>query len=268
MTTSYLERGEGRIGYDVRGEGPLIVCLPGMGDLRSVYRHTVPALVAAGFRVATMDLRGHGDSDATFSSYDDVAAGSDALALIDHLGGPAVLVGNSMSGGASVWAAAQEPAKIAGLALVGPFVRNGKPNPLLTFAFRLLLLRPWGPAASRTYYRRSYPGRPPADLAEHVDRIATSLRRPGRWKAFQRTTRTNHAPAEARLGEVRAPALVVMGTKDPDWSDPTAEARWVADALHAELLLVPEAGHYPQAEYPEIVNPALVAFAGKVTAGA
>jgi pimeloyl-ACP methyl ester carboxylesterase len=263
MTTSYLDRGEGRIGYDVQGEGPLVVCLPGMGDVRSVYRHTVPALVAAGFRVATMDLRGHGDSDATFSIYDDVAAGSDALALIDHLGGPAVLVGNSMGAGASVWASVEDPAKIAGLALVGPFVRDGKPNPLLMLAFRLLLVRPWGPAAWRMYYRRAYPGRPPADLAEHVRQITGP-----HWRAIQKTTRTSHAPAEARLGQVQAPVLVVMGAKDQDWPDPAAEARFVADALHGELLMVPDAGHYPQAEYPELVNPALVAFAGKVTAGA
>ena len=46
-----------------------------MGDLRSVYRFTVPALVDAGYRVATMDLRGHGDSDDSFSTFDDVAAG-------------------------------------------------------------------------------------------------------------------------------------------------------------------------------------------------
>jgi pimeloyl-ACP methyl ester carboxylesterase len=262
MTTSYLARGEGRIGYDVQGEGPLVVCLPGMGDRRSVYRHTVPALVGAGFRVATMDLRGHGDSDATFSTYDDVAAGSDALALIDHLGAPAVLVGNSMGAGAAVWAAAEQPAKIAGLALVGPFVRDGKPNPLLMLAFRLLLVRPWGPGAWRAYYRRNYPGRPPADLAAHLDNLRLD------WRAFQKTTRTSHAPAEARLGQVRAPVLVVMGAKDQDWPDPAAEARFVADALHGELLLVPDAGHYPQAEYPEIVNPALVAFARKATAGA
>jgi pimeloyl-ACP methyl ester carboxylesterase len=264
MTTSYLERGEGRIGYDVRGEGPLVVCLPGMGDLRSVYRHSVPALVGAGFRVATMDLRGHGDSDGTFATYDDVAAGTDALALIDHLGGPAILVGNSMGAGAAVWAAAEAPAKIAGLALVGPFVRDGKPNPLLMLAFRLLLMRPWGPGAWRANYRRNYPGRPPADLGEHVARIGSGLH----WRAFQKTTRTSHAPAEARLGQVQAPVLVVMGAKDQDWPDPAAEARFVADALHGELLLVPDAGHYPQAEYPEIVNPALVAFAGKATAGA
>jgi alpha-beta hydrolase superfamily lysophospholipase len=88
--THLLERPGGRIAYDVTGSGPLVVALPGMGELRSSYRHTVPALVAAGFRVATMDLRGHGDSDATFDRFDDVAAGEDALALADHLGGPAV----------------------------------------------------------------------------------------------------------------------------------------------------------------------------------
>jgi alpha-beta hydrolase superfamily lysophospholipase len=60
-----LERDEGRIGYEVAGDGPLVVCLPGVGELRSRYRYTVPALAGAGFRVATMDLRGHGDSDAT-----------------------------------------------------------------------------------------------------------------------------------------------------------------------------------------------------------
>jgi len=46
----------------VTGTGPLVVAVPGMGDLRSTYRDLVPALVAAGYRVAVTDLRGHGDS--------------------------------------------------------------------------------------------------------------------------------------------------------------------------------------------------------------
>jgi len=68
MTNSiqYLTRPGGRIAFERTGEGPLIVCIPGMGDLRTSYRHTTPALVAAGFSVITMDLRGHGDSDKTF----------------------------------------------------------------------------------------------------------------------------------------------------------------------------------------------------------
>jgi pimeloyl-ACP methyl ester carboxylesterase len=59
-----------------------------------------------------------------------------------------------------------------------------------------------------------------------------------------------------------------MGTKDRDWPDPTGEARFVAEALHGELVLVDGAGHYPMAEYPEIVNPALVAFASRALPGA
>ena len=123
-TTAYLDRGDGRIAYDIAGSGPLVLCVPGMADLRSTWRHLIPALVEAGFRVASMDLRGHGDSDTTFGSYDDVAAASDIAALVEHLGGPAIVVGNSMGAAAAVIAAAQQPELIAGLALVGPFVRN------------------------------------------------------------------------------------------------------------------------------------------------
>src|SRR4051794_8682724 len=117
-------RPEGRIAYDEVGTGPLVVCVPGMGELRSVYRSTVPALAAAGYRVVTMDLRGHGDSDATFARYDDVAAGGDVLALIEQLGGPAVVIGNSMGAGAAAWAAAERPELVTGLGLVGAFVRK------------------------------------------------------------------------------------------------------------------------------------------------
>ncbi len=60
--TSYLDRPGGRIGYDVAGAGPLVVLVPGMGDLRAAYRFLAPPLRAAGYRVACADLRGHGDS--------------------------------------------------------------------------------------------------------------------------------------------------------------------------------------------------------------
>src|ERR1700679_2011490 len=95
-TTAYLNRPEGQIAYDVAGVGPLVVLVPGMGDLRSTYRFLAPALIAAGYRVACTDLRGHGDSDTTFASYGDVDTASDVSALIEELGGPAVIVGNSM----------------------------------------------------------------------------------------------------------------------------------------------------------------------------
>ena len=260
-TTQYLARPGGRIAYDVRGDGPLVVAVPGMGDIREVYRFLAPQLVAAGYRVATMDLRGHGESDTTFDAYDDVAAGTDILSLIDELGGgPAILVGNSMGAGAAAWAAAEAPARVRALVLIGPFVRNAPVTPGAGLAFRLLLLRPWGPAAWQAWYRRLYPGRAPEDLARHQSRIRDGLRRPGAWKAFSRTTRTSHEPAAARLGEVNAPTFVVMGDKDPDFKDPRAEAAWIAETLGGRTLIVEGSGHYPHAEYPEIVGPAIVEF--------
>jgi pimeloyl-ACP methyl ester carboxylesterase len=250
-----LDRGEGRIAYDVIGSGPLVVCVPGMGELRSSYRHNTAALAAAGFRVATMDLRGHGDSDATFTAYDDPAAGSE--------------VGNSMGAAAAVWAAAERPDLVTGLALLGPFVREVPINPLMAWAFRIAMSGPWAPAVWHAYLPSLSPGRRPADFAEHRAAVRASMRRPGYGKAFSATTRTSHAPVEARLTDVQAPALVVMGTADPDFPDATAEAQWiVAHLADAESLLIDGAGHYPQAEEPEQVNAALVAFAQGVQAGA
>ncbi len=263
--TRYLDRPGGRIAWDVAGSGPLVVAVPGMGDLRSNFRFLAPALVGAGYQVATMDLRGHGESDATFETYDDVAAGSDILALVEHLGGPAVLVGNSMGAGAAVWAAAEDPTAVSGLVLLGPFVRNAPVGPIKTLLFRLAMMRPWGRKVWDAYIPSLYPGRPPADLDQHRARIRESLRGPDRWAAFSATTHTSHEPAAARLAEVRAPALVVMGEADPDFPDPVAEARWVSERVGgAESLLVPQAGHYPHAEYPEIVGPAVISFLERV----
>jgi pimeloyl-ACP methyl ester carboxylesterase len=267
MATSYLNVDGGRVAYEVTGEGPLVVCVPGMGDVRQIFRHTAPALQAAGYRVAVMDLRGHGDSDATMPEYGDAPTARDLLALIAHLGGPAIVVGSSMGAGAAVIAAAQAPDAISGLVLAGPFVRGG-PAGFAKLMLRLAFLKPWGPGVWKSYYKRFYPGRPPADLAAHIDLIAASMRRPGHWAALQRTAFAGHAEAAARVGDVTKPALVVMGDKDPDWPDPVAEARWVAGAVRGETLLVPGAGHYPMTEYPQIVNPAIVAFADKVSARA
>ncbi|HET6876770.1 MAG TPA: alpha/beta hydrolase [Jatrophihabitans sp.] len=264
-TTAYLDRAEGRIAYDVTGTGPLVVCIPGMGELRSSFRHTVPALVAAGYRVATMDLRGHGESDPTFTRYDDVAAGEDLLALIDHLGGPAIVLGNSMGAGAAAWAAAERPTAVGGLVLLGAFVRNPPTNPLLALAFRGATSGPWAGRAWVSYLPKLYPGPRPDDFDEHLAAISAGLRRRAYRKAFTRTTRTSHAPVEQRLDGVHCPVLVVMGEQDPDFTDPAAEARWIAERLHGETLLVPDSGHYPQADHPEIVSPAVVEFAAAVS---
>ena len=260
-----LQRPEGRLAYEVAGStGPLTICVPAMGELRQSYRHLVPLLVELGFRVVTLDLRGHGDSDATFSAYDDVALASDLVALLDELGEPAFLVGNSMGAGAAVIAAADAPDQVLGLALLGPFVRNPPVGALGRLLFRALMTKPWGPSAFLAYYPQWLPGHKPADYAEHFARVRENLRRPGHWRAFAGTTRTTHAPAERRLPEVRAAAVVVMGAADVDWKDPAAEAAWVGEQLAAEVVLVPDVGHYPQAQVPAVVAGAIARLVDKV----
>ncbi|KAA9108064.1 alpha/beta fold hydrolase [Microbacterium rhizomatis] len=260
VSTQYLARPHGRIGFDVQGSGPLIVLVPGMGELRSTYRFLAPALVEAGYTVATTDLRGHGDSDATFASYGDRDTADDVAALIRLLGGPAVIVGNSMGAGAAVIVAAQHPELVSGLVLIGPFVRNPPTSAFAAAMFRVLMARPWAAAAWKAYLPTLYAGAKPADFAAYRDRVAAALRRPGYARAFSLTTRTDHAPAEASLGGVKAPVLVVMGEKDPDFTSPRAEAEWIADAVGGEVVIVADAGHYPQAQQPEQTATAVIAF--------
>lgn len=260
MITRMLEREGGRIAYDVQGDGPLVICAPGMGDIRQTFRYLVPALIEAGYRVATFDLRGHGESDTTFATFDDEAEASDILALAEHFGSPAIVIGNSMGAGASVIAAALHPELVTSLVLVGPFVRNPKMNPIMTGVMRVATAAPWAAAVWKAYLPGLYAGRKPADQTEFAAAANAAMRRKGYATAFSKTTHLSHAPAEAQLANVSTPVLIVMGELDPDFPKPAEEAAWIAGQLNAEVLMVPEAGHYPQSQQPELVNPAVVAF--------
>jgi pimeloyl-ACP methyl ester carboxylesterase len=68
------------------------------------------------------------------------------------------------------------------------------------------------------------------------------------------------ADTAAIISQSRVPALVVMGTRDADFPDAVAEARWLASELHAESLIIDGAGHYPHTEMPERVAPKLLSF--------
>jgi len=128
--TEFLHINGGQIAYDLGGDGPLVVLSHGMGEHRRVYRFLAPALVQAGYRVANADLRGHGESSMGWTSVTGKAAitrtdvANDLLALIGHLGGPAVIVGHSLSGGAATIAAAQAPELVRGLVEIDPFTRT------------------------------------------------------------------------------------------------------------------------------------------------
>ena len=105
-----LDRPEGRIAYTDAGSGPLVVMVPGLGDLKEEYRFLAPKVLAAGYRVVAMDIRGHGNSSVGWSDYSTAALGSDIVALVRYLdAGPATIIGTSMGAGAAAWAAAEAP---------------------------------------------------------------------------------------------------------------------------------------------------------------
>lgn len=244
----------------VEGQGPLIVCMPGMGDLRESYRFVVPRLVEAGYRVATMDLRGLGGSPAAWPSYKQTDMGGDLLSVIRELGGPAVVVAHSFTPDAAVYAAVQEPRAIVGTVLLGPWANRPEPSAFMRLATKLVIGSPW---LWGLFYRSLYPGRKPADFDAYLKKLRANLREPGRLAAFAAIAAPEAVDAHGYRPQMKQPSLVVMGSRDPDFKDPAAEARAMAAALSSSecgVVMIDGAGHYPHAQYPEETAAAILEF--------
>lgn len=272
MQTQLLSRPGGTIAYDDQGDrnGQLVVCAPGLGDLRGEYRYLVPRLVAAGYRVVTMDLRGHGESSTGWADYSHAAIGDDMVALTRHLnaGRPTYVIGTSYAAGAAVCAAVQAPELVASIVLIGPFVRatgSAWQRGLMRALYAALFADPWGVAAWKSYYPRLFPTRKPDDFAAYFAALLANLRKPGRLAALRAMMTASPDDSEAALDRVLAPALVVMGTRDPDFKPPLAEAEEVARRVRGEVCMIEGAGHYPHAELPDATAPAIIAFLDRIT---
>jgi pimeloyl-ACP methyl ester carboxylesterase len=266
MSQAQLEVPGGTIAFDdTGGSGPLVVCVPGLGDVRALYRFLTPALVAAGQRVVTMDIRGHGDSSTGWPEYTADAIGRDIVALLRHLdagaGGAAVVVGESLAAGSALWAATEAPELVAATVLCGPVVRDVPLGFVASLGVKLVAR---SPGLWVAFYGSLYKSRKPDDFPAYKSQLKANLGEPGRMDALRGYLAASKVECEKRIDAVRCPSLVVMGTADPDFKDATAEARMLSGRLGGEPLLVAGAGHYPQTERPDVVVPAIVAFLAKV----
>ena len=275
--TEYLNTAGGTLAYDVAGTGPLIVLAHGMGNQRTVYRHLAPLLVDAGYRVANLDIRGHGESSMGWTSQDGSEAisrtdiANDLLDLIRHLGGPAVIVGHSISGGAATIAAARAPELVSAVVEVNPFTKVQRIDFGALFTvrrYRRGLLRLAGTSMFKSlriwerYLDVAYPIKP-ADYAEDMAAMAAKLREPGRMAEFMKTGKTTPADADAQLPNIKCPALIIMGGADPDFADPRAEGEAVIAKMPAglgRLAMVEGSGHYPHAESADRVAALIMQF--------
>jgi pimeloyl-ACP methyl ester carboxylesterase len=270
--TEFVNVAGGRIAYEVVGQGKLVVLSHGMGDNRSAYRFLAPLIANAGYRVARIDLRGHGQSSTGWGSYTHADSAGDLMEVIRKLGGPAVIVGHSFSGGVATIAAAKNPDLVSAIVEIGPFThpQTFSLTALLRNAHHrrggLLLMRFLLSGSVKTWLKYldvAYPGRKPADWNTWLPALEANLREPGRVKPVQSMASGKLVEAGAQLANVRCPALVVMGSNDPDWPDPEAEAAAIVGLLPAgrgRYVMIENAGHYPHAQYPQQVANALLPF--------
>ena len=176
-------------------DAPLVVLCHGFPELASSWRHQIPALAGAGYRVIAPDMRGYGRSDAPPdpAGYDLVNEADDLAGLLDALGEErAVFVGHDW-GAASVWSLSTvHPERVrAVVALSVPYRPRGSRPPISTlkflfgdtFFYMLYFQRP-GPADEelardpRTFLARFYysaSGDAPAGFSTVRDYRGTEL---------------------------------------------------------------------------------------------
>jgi pimeloyl-ACP methyl ester carboxylesterase len=262
---------------------PPLVFVHGLGGSHLNWVLVAPSL-AQGRRAYALDLRGFGLTPGWPRNTSILAN----VALVDHflrtvVGGPAVLVGNSMGGLISATRAAQAGGTIAGLVLVDPALPPVSRRPDLAVAamFATYAVPGLGEFAMRMTQSRSTPEMvvqrvidlcfadpsrvDPVMLAVAVELVRGRKPIPGKEESFLRATRSlvwTLARADrhqAMLRRIDVPVLLING--EADRLVPIAAAKRAAAANPAwDTVFLPGVGHTPQLEVPGLVVDAVTSW--------
>jgi epoxide hydrolase 4 len=270
-----------RLHYVEAGDGPLVVLLHGFPEFWYAWRHQIPALADAGFRVVAPDMRGYNLSDKPrgVSAYRMETLVDDVAGLVHALGAErAHVVGHDWGGMVAWYTAMLRPEVVNRLTVLNaPHPRRFR-QALRTrrqwlrswyaafFQLPLLpemMLRANGfGALMRTL--RSDPVRPDAFSRDDRRRYREALSRPGALTAMLHYYRAavRHPPRRTR--SIDAPTLLIWGDGDRHLLPELADGleRWVP-RLRVERLA---ASHWVMADAPERVNALLVDFLREGTA--
>lgn len=262
-----------RLHAEAVGEGIPVLFSCGYTTTRENFRPQVAPLVEAGARVVLWDYRGHGGSDAPHDpeSYSMERVLSDLERVLDWGAGrePAVLVGFSFGGVASLHFALRHPERVRGLVLLdsGPGFKNPDAQARwITQTERmagLLEERGFeGFLGSRA--AASAVGRNPESPAAQGARAAIGGQDPRAVAQFGRRVAGPVPGLVDELGKIDAPALVVVGEEDEPYR--RAAELMTSRLPRARQVVIPGAGHVVTLEAPDAVNRELAAFVRSLAA--
>ena len=125
------------------------------------------------------------------------------------------------------------------------------------------LAGPWRIAVWSSYWDSLFAQHKPSDHKAYRAALVANLKESGRMHALTRMVKLSKADTAAIIGKTANPALIVVGSRDKDFSDPIEEGKSLASRTGADLVVAEGAGHYPQVEMPEIVGNIITQFIEK-----
>jgi pimeloyl-ACP methyl ester carboxylesterase len=263
VTEGLVEVGEGRIAYEVAGEGPTVTFLhPGLWDMRTWDRE-FDRFAEAGYRVLRYDQRGYGRSSrltgTPFSPIADLlavldATRTDTTALVGCSMGGALAIDVTLVAPDRVWALVAVTAGLGGVEDLEEEIEwwesVSAPVEAALEAGDLegaeeLRLRIWAPLGTED---------PAGARIRQIafDNIHELTMDEGSIEELD-------PPAALRLGEIDVPTLVVAADHDPPAGRRVSEiiARGVLDA---RLVTIEDADHVVNLRQPEAFERVVLAF--------
>jgi len=276
----YANLGDVRLHYVEAGEGPLVLLLHGFPQFWYQWRHQVPALVEAGFRVVAPDMRGYNLSDKPpgVRAYRVELLARDVERLILACRERTADVVGHDWGAIAAWIAAMRyPGRVGRLAILNvphpARFLEGLLSPMqllrssYTFFFQIPrlpegVIRAGDFALLRFVFRRD-PVRPGVFISEDIERYIEAIARPGALTAtlnYYRALLRKPGETRALLQRVEAPVLVIWGERDQFLSRRLAEPPhlWVPNLVRVKRL--PDASHWVAEDRPLEVNTLLLDF--------
>jgi len=248
--------------YSDRGIGLPLVFVHAFPLNRTMWRPQEEAL-ASRFRVITVDLRGHGDSDAPLWHYTLDQAAEDVRAVIDHLSiGQAVFVGLSMGGYVLFALYRKYSERVKGVVLADTRAQADTPEGREARFQMAQVAYKKGPAAiaeimiPKLLSPATIHNRP--DLVQQVRHMIECNQISGiAGDLMAMAERPDSTPL---LGEITCPAQVIVG--ELDQATPPSDAQLMADRIPgARLTVIPHAAHLANLEQPEAFNHIVHVFA-------